>query len=370
MNLIDLIKRRDRPLEKSLVKVEGVIEPCNADFEGFRMRGLRLSAGSSFRLARFTQYQELRHHLPRDWGWAVALEKQGLLSRGQTLTAVCTAVENGRGDEVARTVLSSDDRRWHWLRFDWRVGLKDHPEAEFLFQIVGNGGAVVLGISEHLDLRGPLFAYARGRGLEIGPGLQPQIRPAPGVDIRYLEQSPIEEWQQLYNRSGRFKVDDEIRALCDRYIVGDGQRLDVVEDESLDFIFSSHVFEHLPNPLGTLESWGRKLRRGGHVIGVVPDCNNCFDLLQPPSPTALWMEEWEQGRWQLQDYHYEKWCRYTQPWASAATLKAKGFSVHAHYYTPKTFGGLLEGAVQRVGYSNFHVRSVRNHKDFGFLLQK
>src|SRR2546426_1173755 len=114
MNLIDLIKRRDRPLEKSLVKVEGVIEPCNADFDG-------------------------------------------------------------------------------------AVGLKDHPEAEFLFQIVGDGGAVVLGISEHLDLRGPLFAYARGNGLEIGPGLQPQIRPAPGVDIRYLEQSPIEEWQQLYN---------------------------------------------------------------------------------------------------------------------------------------------------------------------------
>src|SRR5206468_2686340 len=156
------------------VKVEGVIEPCNADFEGFRMRGLRLTAGSSFRLARFTQYQELRHHLPRDWGWAVALEKQRLLSRGQTLTAICTAVENGRGDEVARTLLSRDDRRWHWLRFDWAVGLKDHPEAEFLFQIVGDGGAVVLGISEHLDLRGPLFAYARGNGLEIGPGLQPQ----------------------------------------------------------------------------------------------------------------------------------------------------------------------------------------------------
>src|SRR5207249_3881882 len=122
-----------------------------------RMRGLRLPAGSSIRLSRFTSYEELRHHMPRDWGWAVALEKQGLLSRSHTLTAIGTVVADGFRQEVARVALSAENRRWHWLRFDWQVGLKGHPEAEFVFEVSGDRGAVILGVSEHLDLRGPLF---------------------------------------------------------------------------------------------------------------------------------------------------------------------------------------------------------------------
>ena len=61
-----------------------------------------------------------------------------------------------------------------------------------------------------------------------------------------------------------------------------------VEDGSLGFIFSSHVFEHLANPLGHLEHWYAKLRHGGLIVGIVPDVGGSKDyVFEPCSVTGL-----------------------------------------------------------------------------------
>jgi len=43
-----------------------------------------------------------------------------------------------------------------------------------------------------------------------------------------------------------------------------------VEDNSQDFVIHSHVWEHLPNPLGSLEEWVRVVRPGGYIYAIVP----------------------------------------------------------------------------------------------------
>lgn len=52
---------------------------------------------------------------------------------------------------------------------------------------------------------------------------------------------------------------------------GDAQLLASLEDESFDFVHSSHCLEHMRDPAQALANWWRVLRPGGHLIVVVPD---------------------------------------------------------------------------------------------------
>jgi hypothetical protein len=76
MNLIELIRRKDRPLEKSLIEISGDISVSNHNCDGFRMRGIRMPTGSSIRLRGFLNYNEFNYELPRDLGWSVSIEKR------------------------------------------------------------------------------------------------------------------------------------------------------------------------------------------------------------------------------------------------------------------------------------------------------
>lgn len=158
--------------------------------------------------------------------------------------------------------------------------------------------------------------------------------------------------------------------MWQRYVIGDAQQLDCCEDASLDFVFSNHVFEHLMNPLGVLENWSRKLRPKGVLVSVVPDLRYCFDLRQTPSTPDDWLEEYTGKTWSLTRAKYEKWCRYTAPSSSPDDLIRRKYSIHAHYYTPTTWRGLAEIAIQRGLFRRLFLNTSPNNKDFGFVLWK
>lgn len=48
-------------------------------------------------------------------------------------------------------------------------------------------------------------------------------------------------------------------------------------DESQDFIFHSHVFEHMKNPVKALKEWMRILKPGGHLVMIIPHKERTFD---------------------------------------------------------------------------------------------
>jgi len=84
---------------------------------------------------------------------------------------------------------------------------------------------------------------------------------------------------------------------------GDAQILSSIEDSSLDFLYSSHCLEHLPDLRLTLRNWARVLRDGAHAYIVVPD----FTLYEHhtwPSPYngdhkhsfSLWLSPQRVGR--------------------------------------------------------------------------
>lgn len=52
---------------------------------------------------------------------------------------------------------------------------------------------------------------------------------------------------------------------------GDAQFMAGVENDTFDFIHSSHCLEHLVDPVEGLQNWLRVLKPGGHIIAMVPD---------------------------------------------------------------------------------------------------
>src|SRR5436190_13085249 len=96
-----------------------------------------------------------------------------------------------------------------------------------------------------------LPAYTRGRGLDVGCG---QFKAYPhfiGVDD-YTD-------TRLFGA----KIKPDVASKADR--------LGLFEDRSLDFVFSSHLLEHLSEPLKALIEWARVIKDGGHLVLYLPD---------------------------------------------------------------------------------------------------
>ncbi len=62
-------------------------------------------------------------------------------------------------------------------------------------------------------------------------------------------------------------------------------------DNTLEYLCSSHVLEHLPNPLGALHEWHRVLRPGGWLYLVVPDKRYTFDVGRTLTPTRHLLDD-------------------------------------------------------------------------------
>ena len=52
-------------------------------------------------------------------------------------------------------------------------------------------------------------------------------------------------------------------------------------DGAYDFVFASHVIEHVANPLKALAEWSRITRDGGTIVFVVPHKDGTFDHRRP-----------------------------------------------------------------------------------------
>lgn len=236
------------------------------------------------------------------------------------------------------------------------------PAACFEFHAAAED-ITTLQIHRVLD-RNELLSLAQGVGFEIGPGLRPQVFVNDRVTkISYLEEMPAEMWQKLYDETGQR---GSKKADWSNYIIG--KALDLpCEDSSLDFIFSSHVVEHLANPFGHFLRWREKMRPGGVILGVVPDLMCTNDYTAHPSTIEELEAERAADIWAPTMAHFERFVT-LRPGQSAQKLFDEKFSIHVHFYTAHSMAGLLDHMVRAHGFSRFRIFSSRNHKDFYFAL--
>jgi glycosyltransferase involved in cell wall biosynthesis len=77
-------------------------------------------------------------------------------------------------------------------------------------------------------------------------------------------------------------------------IVSPGDNLPL-EDSSVDFVISSHVIEHFPDPIKALKEWHRVVRPGGYLFVVAPHKERTFDKDRERSTLAELKERHRTG---------------------------------------------------------------------------
>ena len=121
-----------------------------------------------------------------------------------------------------------------------------------------------------------------GFGLEIGPSHAPLLAKAEKFNVEILDHADADELRRKY--AGNPGV-DQIEDVD--YVWGGGPIHNLIHRRGeYDFIFSSHVIEHIPDFLGFLESCELLLRPGGVIVLAVPDKRYIFDTLRPHSTTG------------------------------------------------------------------------------------
>ena len=95
------------------------------------------------------------------------------------------------------------------------------------------------------DIRFPT-RYFKGNGIDIGSG-----------------DDPISNYSEFFPLITSVRLWD----LPD----GDAQYMNTVEDETYDFVHSSHCLEHMRDPHEALKNWIRICKSSGYIIITIPD---------------------------------------------------------------------------------------------------
>jgi len=191
---------------------------------------------------------------------------------------------------------------------------------------------------EHSDI---VTQYLTGPGVEIGAFRTP----IPLISPVYVD---------------RFATYAGEPTLADYY--GDACDLPFLDD-SLQYVASSHVLEHVANPLAALKEWTRVLRHGAYVYMVVPDRRFTFDEPRPLTAPLHMLDDFRAGVTQSDGTHIDDfvlgvdWERFSpgMPQAEQAGARAKlattyrngveaGLEINIHFHTfePQSAAELIQ----------------------------
>ncbi len=202
--------------------------------------------------------------------------------------------------------------------------------------------------------------FLHGHGLEIGALHLPTVLPS-GSRARYVDRMSIEDLRVHYPELADLD-------LTPVDVIDDGERLNTIDPESVDFIVANHFLEHCQDPIRTIETHLSKLRPGGTLFYAVPDKRYTFDYQRPRTTLQHVIDDHEHGPERSRAQHYLEWVsaglvpgfRPQTPREiedKAAELEAEDYSVHFHVWTQADLTALMFHIHERLG--TFEVEAVR-----------
>ncbi|MCM2291281.1 methyltransferase domain-containing protein [Allorhizobium sp. BGMRC 0089] len=130
--------------------------------------------------------------------------------------------------------------------------------------------------------------------LEVGPLAAPVVPKREGYNVFIADhldrQGLIDYYAYSDLKPEKFEEVD--------FIWSSGDLADAVSQDhhgTFDVIILSHVLEHLPNPIGFLQSCATLLKTGGYLTLALPDKRYCFDMFRPLTTTGQWLTAYEQS---------------------------------------------------------------------------
>jgi SAM-dependent methyltransferase len=198
---------------------------------------------------------------------------------------------------------------------------------------------------------------AQARALEVGGpsalfgagGLLPAYPVLASIDgVQWAEDTA---WHSLDADDG-YRPEGERRG---RLHVTDGVDLDPLADASYDAVLSSHVLEHIANPLRALAAWRRVTRPGGHLLIVLPHMSGTFDHRRPVTTLAHMIEDFERDIGEDDLTHLEETLRLhdrardvpsddDEAWIESRRRNLSTRLIHHHTFTTPSALALLDHA--------------------------
>ena len=130
-------------------------------------------------------------------------------------------------------------------------------------------------------------------GLEFGASYSPVVPKADGYNVYVVDHADQDELRAKYQDH---PVDVSRIEPVDAIDDG-GERTNLLPDGQLfDYIIASHVFEHLPDPIGFLQRCERSLKEDGKLFLMIPDRRFTFDYFRPVSSTGGLLRAFLEGR--------------------------------------------------------------------------
>jgi SAM-dependent methyltransferase len=192
-----------------------------------------------------------------------------------------------------------------------------------------------------------IFIY--GKGVEIGAGSRPW--PIPAAARCHYGDVLDEEELKTYHGSTDVVAGARLNA----------QTMEGIPQDSLDFVISAHVLEHLHNPLGALIRQLQCLKRGGVLLFAVPDKRHTWDKDRPVTTLEhLEADCLDDGASTLLEAYVEH-LTYVHPLLTGVTLSPEQIStqargdmerlheIHFHTWTTESLNMMLQqlGRAQR-----------------------
>jgi hypothetical protein len=133
----------------------------------------------------------------------------------------------------------------------------------------------------------------------------------------------------------------------------DAQTFEGIFDESVDFLISAHVIEHLRDPLGAIVQGLRVLKKSKPFVLVVPDMGPTFDRHRPETTVAHALCDFTDGGESTCFQAYEEHLRFVHPYLTGETYSEaeiqwqatesvrrwRELDVHFHAWTRTGFEG-------------------------------
>lgn len=302
---------------------------------------------------------------PDSVGWQIGWPEELGGGASDTTRTVTLRLQDTDGAELAKKVIQVEPGSLCPLELSWPVAnLWSDRGVDISVQLDNKAsGPVFLAVSRMLR-RTDLVGRIKGTGVEIGPGMSPQVLPSTNTNVIYVDEMTREDWEKTY--SYKREKWEETASKVDFSLYRSGGALNLpVEDNSQDFIFGSHVFEHLVNPLLHLSNWLKKLKSGGKIYMIIPYAKASLDYRQQTSTLPDILAEFGAGDTSLLLKHYKRIFG-----AKAEQAFAEKRSLHIHFYTPELLSDMFLYARDNLGLKRYRIHHHDNYREMFFELEK
>ena len=157
---------------------------------------------------------------------------------------------------------------------------------------------------------------------------------------------------------------ERFRKLVGNFIYLDGTDLHEIKDNTYDVVLSSHVLEHIANPVKALKEWARVIKPDGYIITVVPNKYFSVDNKRDYTSTEHIIEDYIGGITENDQTHVDEFLSrfdYEMAQSSYEDFKdlvahvADNKCLHHHVFSEKTIREIFE-------YINFEVVDLFIHE--------